>query len=85
MKAVLPSISLDQPGLLSTANIMAILGVKSPTTISAMVREGRFPPPTLKIGRHPKWRTSVVLAFLEGHAPTDQPRLPQICASTKAN
>ncbi|WP_124522544.1 MULTISPECIES: helix-turn-helix transcriptional regulator [Burkholderia] len=83
VKAEPPSISLNQPGLLSTANVMAILGVKSPTTITTMIRERRFPPPTLKIGRRPKWHTSVVLTFLEGQVPTDQPHWSQVSPPTK--
>lgn len=68
VRAAPPTVSLDQPGLLSVANVMAILAVKSPTTITTMVRAHRFPPPTMKIGRHPRWHTSVVRDFLEGQA-----------------
>ncbi|WP_229014097.1 helix-turn-helix transcriptional regulator [Paraburkholderia gardini] len=53
-------------GLLTVSNLMAILSIGSPTTITAWISAGKLPPPDMKIGRRSKWRTSTIRAYIDG-------------------
>jgi hypothetical protein len=59
-----PIISLDQPGRLRVAHLLAILGV-SHSTLYAGIRSGRYPKCDGRDGAFPFWRTSTIKAFLE--------------------
>ena len=59
-----PLISLDQPGRLRVANILAIFNF-SHSTLYARLRMKRFPPPDGRDGAMPYWHTSTVKTFLE--------------------
>lgn len=59
-----PVISLDQPGRLRVANLMAILNV-SHSTLYAGIKSGRYPYPDGKDGSFPYWSTVTIKAFLD--------------------
>lgn len=59
-----PLISLDQPGRLRVAHILALLAI-SHSTWYAGIRTGRYPPPDYRDGKVPFWRTSTIKALLE--------------------
>jgi hypothetical protein len=59
-----PIISLDQPGRLRVAHLLAILGV-SHSTLYSGIKTGRYPSFDGRDGAFPFWRTSTLKAFLE--------------------
>lgn len=59
-----PIISLDQPGRLRVANIMAILGISHSTLYSGMAT-GRYPKHDGVDGRFPYWKTETIRSFLD--------------------
>ena len=59
-----PLISLNQPGRLRVANLLAILGV-SHTTFYARLAEHAYPQPDGYDGKFPYWKTSSIAVFLE--------------------
>lgn len=63
-KAVAPVVSLDQPGRLRVANLMALLGISRPS-VYARVADGRLPAADGNDGR-PYWNTQTVRAYLQG-------------------
>lgn len=65
-KAVAPVVSLDQPGRLRVANLMALLGISRPS-VYARVADGRLPAADGHDGR-PYWNTQTVRAYLSGGA-----------------
>jgi predicted DNA-binding transcriptional regulator AlpA len=59
-----PLISLDQPGRLRVAHLMALLAV-SHSTLYERLKQGVFPKPDGFDGRCPWWRTSTIKSLLE--------------------
>lgn len=60
-----PLISLDQPGRLRVAHLLAILGI-SHSTLYAGLKTGRYPQPDGRDGKLPYWRTTgTIKAFLD--------------------
>lgn len=59
-----PVISLDQPGLLRTAHVLALLGI-SDSTLERWIKCGRVPAPDGRHGRFPFWHTATIKAYLE--------------------
>jgi len=59
-----PVISLDQPGRLRVANLLAVFNI-SHSTLYAGFKSGRYPSPDGQDGSFPYWRTSTIRAFLE--------------------
>ena len=59
-----PEISLDQPGRLRVANLLAIFNV-SHSTLYAGVKRGRYPSPDGWDGNFPFWKTSTIKKFLD--------------------
>jgi len=64
-KSKAPNISLNQPGRLRVANLMALLGV-SHSTLYAGISTGRYPPPSGRDGKMPFWSTEIIRQYLEG-------------------
>lgn len=62
-----PVISLDGPGRLRTADVLALLGI-SHSTLHARLKEGKgaAPAPDGKDGGRNYWNTSTIRAFLVG-------------------
>jgi hypothetical protein len=65
-----PIISLDQPGRLRVAHLLAILGVSHGTLYAGLrPKPGetatRYPKPDGRDGRFPYWKTATVKAFLD--------------------
>lgn len=60
-----PVISLDQPGRLRVAHVLAILGV-SHSTFYAGKQVGRYPGPDGRDGAIPFWKTSTIRDYLDG-------------------
>lgn len=58
-----PSISLDMPGRLRVAHIMALLGI-SHSTLYAGIKTNRYPQPDGRDGKFPYWRTTTIREFL---------------------
>ena len=58
-----PIISLDQPGRLRVANLMAVFGI-SHATLYAGLKTGRYPEPDGRDGKFPFWNTSTIRDFL---------------------
>ncbi|UYR06189.1 hypothetical protein NQS38_14960 [Ralstonia pseudosolanacearum] len=63
IQACAPNISLDQPGRLRVANVMALLGVSHATLYKGM-KAGRYPLPDGHDGARPYWKTATIRAFL---------------------
>lgn len=59
-----PEISLEEPGRLRVAHLLALLGI-SHSTLYAGLKSGRYPPFDGRDGGIPYWRTSTVRTFLE--------------------
>ncbi len=59
-----PVISLDQPGRLRVAHLLALFSV-SRATFYVRLNAGMYPKPDGHDGRFPFWKTSSVKAFLE--------------------
>ena len=61
-----PTISLDQPGRLRVANLLALFNV-SHTTFYLRLKKGEYPQPDGRDGdgKFPYWKTSTVRAFLD--------------------
>jgi hypothetical protein len=59
-----PIISLDQPGRLRVAHLLAVLAI-SHATLYAGLKTGRYPPPDGRDGKFPYWKTGTVKAFLD--------------------
>jgi len=62
-RAKAPTISLDKPGRLRVAHLMALLGV-SHSTLYAGIASARYPKPDGMDGRIPYWRTQTVRSLL---------------------
>lgn len=60
-----PAISLDQPGRLRVAHVLAILGIGH-STLYAGMRVGRYPKPDGRDGAIPYWNTETIRLFLQG-------------------
>jgi predicted DNA-binding transcriptional regulator AlpA len=65
-----PIISLDQPGRLRVANILAILGISHATLYAGLKPKPgqtttRYPKPDGRDGKFPYWKTSTIRAFLD--------------------
>lgn len=58
-----PLISLDAPGRLRTANVLALCGI-SHSTLYARLKTGDFPQPDGKDGGLNYWRTETIRAYL---------------------
>lgn len=58
-----PLISLDAPGRLRTANVLALCGI-SHSTLYARLNSGTFPPPDGKDGGLNYWRTDTIRSYL---------------------
>lgn len=63
-KPVAPQISLDQPGRLRFANLMALLSI-SHQTLYGRIASGDVPPPDGYDGRRPYWFCSTIRPLLE--------------------
>ncbi|MDB0573091.1 hypothetical protein LBW59_20255 [Ralstonia solanacearum] len=63
-QARVPDISLDQPGRLRVANVMALLGVSHATLYKGM-KAGRYPLPDGHDGARPYWKTVTIREFLK--------------------
>ncbi len=63
-RAKAPIISLDQPGRLRVAHLLALFAT-SHSSLYAGMRRGRYPRPSGYDGTIPFWDTAVVRAFLE--------------------
>ncbi|WP_343618684.1 hypothetical protein [Ralstonia sp.] len=63
IRASAPNISLDQPGRLRVANVMALLGVSHATLYKGM-KAGRYPLPDGHDGVRPYWKTATIREFL---------------------
>lgn len=61
-RAIPPIISLDQPGRLRIANLMALLSI-SHQSVYVRLRSGKIPPPDGNDGR-PYWNTATIKQFL---------------------
>lgn len=59
-----PEISLEEPGRLRVAHLLALFGV-SHSTLYAGLKSGRYPLCDGRDGGIPFWRTSTVRTFLE--------------------
>ena len=59
-----PVISLDQPGRLRVANLLAVFGI-SHSTLYAGLKTGRYPLKDGKDGKFPYWNTATIKAFLD--------------------
>lgn len=59
-----PTISLDMPGRLRTAHVLALCGIAH-STLYARIKADRFPPPDGRDGGCIFWRTSTIKAYLE--------------------
>ncbi len=64
-RPVAPLISIDQPGRLRFANLMALLGVSHQTIYSRIAR-GDIPPPDGYDGKLPFWYCSTIRPLLVG-------------------
>lgn len=60
---VAPLISLDSPGRLRTANVLALCGI-SHSTLYARLKAGEFPLPDGKDGGLNYWRTETIRDYL---------------------
>ena len=68
-----PIISLDQPGRLRLANVIALLGISHSTFCAGLkprkkgdvIVPRRYPPPDGYDGKFPWWRTDTIKAFLD--------------------
>lgn len=58
-----PAISLDQPGRLRVAHLLAVLGV-SHSTLYSGIKSGRYPKPDAYDGKLPVWQTHTIKNFL---------------------
>jgi predicted DNA-binding transcriptional regulator AlpA len=63
-KPVAPLISINQPGRLRFANLMALLGVSHQTIYSRIAR-GEIPPPDGYDGKLPFWFCATIRPLLE--------------------
>jgi hypothetical protein len=63
-KPVAPLISIDQPGRLRFAHLMALLSV-SHQTIYARIKTGQIPAPDGYDGVRPYWNTRTIRALLD--------------------
>jgi hypothetical protein len=66
-----PVISLDQPGRLRVANLLAILGISHATLYAGLKPKPgetttRYPKPDGRDGKFPYWKTSTLREFLDG-------------------
>ena len=52
------------PLVLCPAEVAALIAV-SRATFDRLVAGGKFPPPSLRIGRHPRWQRSLVERWVE--------------------
>ena len=59
-----PMISLDQPGRLRVANLLAIFGI-SHTTLYEGFKTGRYPRPDGRDRTFPYWKTATIKTFLD--------------------
>lgn len=59
-----PAISLDQPGRLRVANLLALLNV-SHSTLYAGIKSGRYPNADGRDGSFPYWNTATIKNYLE--------------------
>jgi hypothetical protein len=59
-----PIISLDQPGRLRVANLLALFACAH-TTFYDRLAKNLYPKPDGYDGKHPWWRTSTIKAFLD--------------------
>ena len=59
-----PAISLDQPGRLRVANLLALFGI-SHSTLYAGLKTSRYPKADGKDGRFPFWKTATIKGFLD--------------------
>lgn len=59
-----PDISLDEPGRLRTAHVLALAGF-SHSTLYARIDAKRFPPPDGRDGGMLYWNTSTIREYLE--------------------
>lgn len=64
-RAVAPTISLDQPGRLRVAHVLALLAI-SHSSLYAGMRMSRYPKPDGYDGKLPYWNTDTIRAFLAG-------------------
>ena len=62
-KAVVPLISLDQPGWLKVCHVMSLLHVGHSTLYQGM-QSNRYPKPDGKDGNRPYWHTETIRKFL---------------------
>ena len=65
-----PVISLDQPGRLRVAHLLAILGIAHQTLYAGLkLKPGetttRYPVPDGRDGKFPYWKTGTIKAFLD--------------------
>lgn len=67
-KPLAPLISLDQPGRLRFANLMALLSV-SHQTLYSQIKGGSVPHPDGYDGNRPYWFTSTIKPLLERAQP----------------
>lgn len=65
-RAVAPTISLDQPGRLRVAHVLALLSI-SHSTLYAGMRMHRYPRPDGFDGKLPFWNTETIRDFLGSH------------------
>ncbi|GAB3096286.1 hypothetical protein [Cupriavidus yeoncheonensis] len=65
VKPKAPLITLDQPGRLRIANLLALYGRKSPNTLHTWLHLGKIPQPDGYDGKSPYWLTSTIRAHLE--------------------
>jgi len=65
-RAVAPTISLDQPGRLRVAHVLALLSV-SHSTLYAGMRRDRYPKPDGYDGNLPYWTTQTIREFCAVH------------------
>ena len=63
-KLKVPTISLDGPGRLSTANVMRILGASFDSLCLGM-RQNWYPKPDGYDGKSPYWHTSSIKAYVQ--------------------
>lgn len=62
-RAKAPEISLDQPGRLRVAHLLALFGI-SHATLYAGIQSGRYPKRDGLDGRLPYWKTETIREFL---------------------